>query len=131
MAGDERIAGVSHLRESRGQRLFFGFFLPLGVVANLTLGVLILTGLQDETWTGWLQIGTGAMCCVIAGWLAAAGWSRSYWNRKNAQNVAIWRRIADTIFGWLEEAPLPGEAIAKLSASLEEALPPAAQKQQS
>jgi len=60
-----------HLPESRGQRLFYGFFLPLGVLATLLLGLVILTDLKLASWSDWLQVATGALCCVIAGWLAA------------------------------------------------------------
>ena len=65
----------------------------------------------------------GAFCCVVAGWLAAAAWSKSYWNRSMARQVALWRRIADTIFAWLEDAPLPAESLHTLKSSLEEVVP--------
>ena len=100
------------LRETRSQRFFYAMFLPLGVLANLGLGVFILT-----------QVGTGALCCVIAGWLAAAAWSKSYWHRSMARQVATWRRIADAFFAWIEEAPVPPEALRSLRSSLEEAVP--------
>src|SRR5437016_12258682 len=93
------------LRETRSQRFFYAMFLPLGVLANLGLGVFILTGLHPASWPEWLQVGTGALCCVIAGWLAAAAWSKSYWHRSMARQVATWRRIADAFFAWIEEAP--------------------------
>lgn len=115
--------GGSRLPESRSQQFFYGIFLPLGVLANLGLGVFILTGLRPASWPGWLQVGTGALCCVIAGWLAAAAWSKSYWHRNMARQVATWRRIADAFFAWVEDAPLPAEALHSLKSSLEEAVP--------
>ncbi len=106
-----------------GDRFFYGVFLPLGVLANLGLGVVILAGLHPYAWPGWLEVGTGAFCCVVAGWLAAAAWSKSYWNNAMARQVVVWRRIADAFFGWLEEAPLPPEALTSLKTSLDEAVP--------
>ncbi len=109
--------------ETKRQRLFYGLFLPLGVLANLGLGIVILTGLNPASWWAWLQIATGALCCVIAGWLAAAAWSNHYWNRNISRQVATWRRIADAFFAWVEEAPLPAESLHSLKSSLEEAVP--------
>ena len=105
--------------------LFYGVFLPLAVGANLALGVWILRGLEPQGWIGWLQVGTGAFCCLVAGWLAAAAWSKSYWGNAMARQVAIWRRIADTFFAWLEDAPLPADAIHRLKRSLDEVVPEA------
>jgi hypothetical protein len=101
------------------ERLFFRIYLPLGLLANLCLGVVILANLHPEGWAGWLEIGTGAFCCVIAGWLAAAAWSKSYWNRTMTRQVTMWRQIADTFFAWLEEAPLPAESLTGLKSSLD------------
>ena len=103
--------------------MFYGLFLPLGVLANLALGLVILTGLNPVSWSAWLQIGTGALCCVIAGSLASAAWSRFYWNRNMAKQVATWRRIADAFFAWVEAAPVPAEALHSLKSSLEEVVP--------
>ena len=114
---------AERMPDTRRRRLFFGLFLPLGMLANLGLGVLILTGLNPATWSAWLQITTGALCCVIAGWLAAASWSQFYWHRSMARQVATWRRIADAFFAWVEEAPVPAEALHSLKSSLEEAVP--------
>jgi hypothetical protein len=105
-------------------------FLPIGVIANLGLGVVIMTRLDPAvtvtsagSWSYWLLIGTGAFCCLIAGWLAAAAWSRFYWYRSMARQVATWRRIADAFFEWVEEAPVPAESLHNLKSSLEEAVP--------
>lgn len=114
-----RRTGAHKLRD----RLFFRVFLPLGVLANLGLGIFILSGLKPQGWTGSLEVGTGAFCCMVAGWLAAAAWSKSYWNNAMARQVAVWRRIADAFFAWLEEAPLPAEALTRLKTSLDEAVP--------
>jgi hypothetical protein len=115
----DRRSGSYRLRD----RLFYRVFLPLGVLANLGLGVFILSGLRPEGWTGRLEVATGAFCCVVAGWLAAAAWSKSYWNNTMARQIAVWRRIADAFFAWLEEAPLPAEALTRLKRSLDEAVP--------
>jgi hypothetical protein len=110
--------------ESRSQRLFYSLFLPLGIVTNLVLGGVVLSGLKPHG-VGWLQVSTGAFCCLIAGWLAAAAWSKSYWNRSMARQISTWRRIADAFFTWLEEVPLPAEALHRLKSSLDEAVPTA------
>jgi len=89
------------------------------MLANLVLGLVILANLHPEAWAGWLEIATGAFCCVIAGWLAAAAWSKSYWNRTMTRQVTMWQRIADTFFAWLEEAPLPAESLTGLKSSLD------------
>ena len=95
--------------------------MPLGVVANLALGIAVLSDLRPDGWAGWLMVAGGAFCCMIAGWLAAAAWSKSYWNRSMARQVAVWRRIADTLFNWVEDAPVPPESLNRLKTSLEEA----------
>lgn len=110
-------------RSLKLERAFYGIFLPLGVLANLALGVLILSRLSPNDWTGWLQLGTGAFCCLVAGWLAAAAWSQSYWSRTMTRQVAVWRRIADAMFAWLEDASLPAEDLNRLKTSLDEVVP--------
>jgi len=104
-------------------RLFFQVLLPLGILANLALGLIILAGLDPARWTQWLQIGTGAFCCFVAGWLSAALWSKVYWNRSMARQVAVWRRIADAFFAWIEDAQLPADALRRLQTSLDKAVP--------
>jgi hypothetical protein len=105
------------------ERAFFAIFLPVGVLANLLLGVLILKGLNPAGWPGWLEVATGAFCCMVAGWLAAAAWSKSYWNRTMTRQVAVWRQIADAFFVWLEDAPLPAEDVHRLKSSLDQVVP--------
>jgi hypothetical protein len=105
------------------ERIFYRLFLPIAVTANLVLGLIILSGLRPYFWTEWLEIATGAFCCIVAGGLAAAAWSKFYWGRAMAHQVLVWRRIADTFFTWLEEAPLPAEALHRLQRSLDEVVP--------
>lgn len=111
------------------ESMFFRVFLPLGVVLNFALGLLILTGLKPHSWSDWLQVTTGAFCCLIAGWLAAAAWSKAYWSRAMKRQVTVWSRIADTFFVWLEQAPLPAEALTQLKTSLDEAVPAAVRRE--
>ena len=113
------------MARSLSDKFFYAFVLPVAVSANVVLGVLILVGLEPRGWLGWLQVATGAFCCIVAGWLAAASWSKSYWGNAMARQVAIWRKIADTIFAWLEEAPLPADALHRLNRSLDEVVPKA------
>lgn len=105
------------------ERLFYRVFLPLGVLSNLVLGVFILARLSPQGWAGWLEVATGAFCCVVAGWLAAALWSKSYWNRTMRRQVTVWHQIADTFFNWLEDAPLPPDALRGLKSSLDKVVP--------
>jgi len=113
------------LRESRPQRIFYSMFLPLGAVVNIGLGIFILSWLNPPSVPDfrWLLVVTGAFCCFIGGWLSAAAWSKSYWNRSMARQVALWRRIADTFFVWLEDAPVPAESLHGLKSSLDEVVP--------
>lgn len=122
-AQEARFAVETRRSEPGSHRLFYSVFLPIGAAANLALGLIVLRSLAMEGNFGWLQLGTGALCCMIAGWLAAAAWSRFYWNRSMARQVAVWRRIADAIFQWLEDAPLPVEALHNLKSSLDEVVP--------
>lgn len=39
-----------------------------------------------------------------------------------ARQVMAWRQIADAIFAWVEEVPLPAEALHRLKVSLDEAV---------
>ena len=119
---------VQPVPETRKQRLFYLVFLPLGAAANLVLGLVVLSGLRPDGEFGWLQLGTGAICCMIAGWLASSIWSKSYWSRSMARQVAVWRTIADAFFGWLEDAPLPADALRSLQSSLDKVVPGPAQE---
>lgn len=122
MTAGQGIGGRSLTPAKRAHAVFFSVFVPIGSVANLVLGLLILTGLKNqETGLAWLQIGTGAFCCMVAGWLAASAWTRYYWNRNLVRQVAVWRRIADVIFSWLEETPVSPDALRSLKSSLDSA----------
>jgi len=104
-------------------RIFYVLFLPLAVGANLALGLIILSNLRPYDWLGWLEIATGAFCCLVAGVLAATAWSRSYWSRAMIRQIAVWRQIADTIFRWVEDMPLSTESLQTLKTSLDEVVP--------
>ncbi len=108
---------------SRSKRLFYVIFLPIAFMANIGLGVVILSYLKPGDWLGWLEVATGAFCCVIAGVIAATAWSRSYWSRAMSRQIAVWREMADAIFGWMEDVPLPAEALQRLKRSLDEVVP--------
>ena len=108
---------------SRSKRLFYVIFLPIAFTANLGLGVVILSYLKPADWLGWLEVATGAFCCVIAGAIAATAWSRSYWGRAMSRQIAVWRGMVDAIFGWMEDVPLPAEALQRLERSLDEVVP--------
>jgi hypothetical protein len=116
--------GEDRMLEQSSGRLFYRIFLPIAVAVNLVLGVVILTYLRPDGSIGWLEVATGAFCCVVAGWLAASAWSKSYWGNAMARQVMAWRQIADAIFTWLEEAPLPAEALHRLKRSLDEVYQP-------
>jgi hypothetical protein len=68
-------------------RLFYRVFLPIVVAVSLGLGVVILSNLRPDAWLGWLEVSTGAFCCVVAGWLAASAWSKSYWGSAMARQI--------------------------------------------
>ena len=108
---------------SRTETIFYRVFLPMGVLANLVLGVFILARLTPQGWSGWLEVTTGAFCCVVAGWLAAAAWSKTYWHRTMTRQVTVWHQIADTFFDWLEDAPLPPDSLRGLKTSLDKVMP--------
>lgn len=108
-------------KQSAG-RLFYKVFLPISVAANVGLGAAVLTNLRPVGWLAWLEVATGSFCFLVAGWLAAAAWSKSYWGSAMARQIATWHMIADAIFAWLEDAPLPAEALQRLKASLDEVM---------
>ena len=119
----DKAHGTPAADRSSSGRFFYVVFLPLAVAANLGLGLLILSYLRPNSWIGDLELSTGAFCCVVAGWLAAAAWSKSYWGAAMARQIATWRQIADAIFAWLEEAQLPADALQRLKRSLDEVVP--------
>jgi hypothetical protein len=109
---------------ARGNRFFYSIFLPAGAVVNLVLGLIVLTAMQADIFgLSWLELATGAFCCMVAGWLAAIAWARFYWRRSMARQVARWGSIVDTFFAWMEDAPLPAETVKSLKSSLEDVAP--------
>ena len=128
MENTNRRALRPQIRARGREQVFYRFFLPIAVVANLALGIFILAGLNPTGWVSWLEVGTGALCCLIAGWLAAAAWSKTYWGRAMANQVATWRRIAETFFVWIEDTPIDDEALLRLKSSLDEVVPEATRR---
>ena len=112
------------MNRRRRANIFYRVILPVFTLANLFLGIVTLVQLHpwSSGWLGWLELGTGAFCCAIAGWLAGAGWSKSYWGSAMERQVTAWRRIVDAMFGWIEEAPVPADSLRTLKRSLDETL---------
>lgn len=106
----------------KGVKIFYKFVLPGLTIANLGLGLLILTMLGPTGWMAWLELVVGAFCCSCAGWLVGAAWSKSYWGSAMDRQVRTWRRIVDAMFRWLEEAPVPADSIHVLKRSLDKAI---------
>jgi len=102
--------------------IFYRVILPGFTVVNLLLGIITLVQLRPAGWLAWMELGTGAFCCAIAGWLAGAGWSKSYWGSAMERQVTAWRRIVDAMFRWIEEAPVPADSLRTLKRSLDETL---------
>jgi len=107
--------------KSRGI-LFYWIALPLLTLINLGLGVLVLSRLNPGGWQGWMELSAGAFCCLVAGCLAAAGWSKSYWGSAMNRQVVRWRRMADVIFRWLEDVPVSPDAMKRLQGSLDDVI---------
>jgi len=108
------------MNRERGGALFYWVLLPLLTLVNLLLGVGLLVRLEPAGWEGWMELTAGALCCGVAGWLAAAGWSKSYWGAAMNSQVTRWSRMADVIFNWIEEAPVPPDAMRRLHGSLKD-----------
>jgi hypothetical protein len=102
--------------------IFYRVVLPGFTLVNLGLGVFTLLGLKPAGILGYMELGTGVFCCCIAGWLAGAGWSKSYWGSAMERQVTAWRRIVDAMFRWIEEAPVPADSLRTLKRSLDETL---------
>jgi hypothetical protein len=95
----------------------------IGLGAVLGLALALLHNHLSPGWSGWIQVVAGASLCLVAGWFGATISSRSYWNRSMARQVAIWRRITDAYFAWVEDLQVSTEALNQLKVSLEEAVP--------
>jgi hypothetical protein len=104
-----------------GRELFYRLILPCLAVLNLVLGLVLLSLLPPQGMIGWPVALTAAFCCLVAGWLGASAWSKSYWAVVMTRQIAVWRRMTDVIFEWLEEAPVPQESIEHLKRRVEEA----------
>lgn len=102
--------------------IFYKVVLPGFMLVNLGLGIFTLVQLHPTGMFGWMELGTGAFCCAIAGLLAGAGWSKSYWGSAMERQVTAWRRIVDAMFRWIEDAPVPAESLRTLKRSLDETL---------
>ena len=105
-----------------GVAIFYRYVLPGFTLANLGLGLYMLTMLSPASWTAWLVLITGAFCCAVAGWLAGAAWSKSYGGSAMDRQVRTWRRVVDAMFRWLEEAPVPVDSIHVLKRSVDKAI---------
>ncbi|HEV2953151.1 MAG TPA: hypothetical protein VG015_03570 [Candidatus Dormibacteraeota bacterium] len=105
-----------------GGAIFYWLVLPLMTVLNLALAFLLLSKLGPSGWQGWMELGAGVFCCLVAGWLAASAWSKSYWGAAMNYQVVRWRRMTDVIFRWLEEAPVSPEAVRRLQGSLNDVI---------
>lgn len=108
------------MKRSRDGR-FFKVLLPLFAAANLGLGLLVLAQLGPHQWQEWLEVGTGAFCCAVAGWLAGSGWSKSYWGQTMTRQVIAWHRMVDAIFTWVEDLPVSPESVNRLRRTLDDA----------
>lgn len=105
----------------RRELVLYRLVVPILAVANLVLAGVVVSNLQPTGWLDWLEVATAGFCCIVAGWLGASLWSKSYWAQVIARQVAAWRRMADTIFEWIEELPVSSDAVDRLKRSLEEA----------
>jgi hypothetical protein len=109
--------------------IFYRVLLPLLAACNLALGIMTLGGLKRSGWIGAVELGSGAVCCAIGGGLVAAVLSKSYWTRAMRRQVAVWRQVSDALIRWLDETRVTDEALARLHASLTEALIPNRQRE--
>jgi len=109
--------------DRRREVIFYQLVLPVLALVNLVLAVIVVSSLNPSGWMEWLAVATAGFCCTVAGWLAASIWSKSYWARVIARQVTTWRRMADTILGWIEELPVSDEALDRLRRSLDETAP--------
>jgi hypothetical protein len=102
------------------ERYLYQLLIPGLAVVNLSLAAFLLGSLHPVGQLGWLVVCSGAFCCVVAGWLGGSLWSKSYWAQVMARQIDEWRRMADTIIEWIEDLPVPSEAIDRLRHRLEE-----------
>jgi hypothetical protein len=105
----------------RRDLVLYRIVVPTLALTNLVLAAVVISDIQPGGWRDWLEVGTAGFCCVVAGWLAASIWSKSYWATVIARQVSTWRRMADAILEWIEELPVPSESVDRLKRSLEDA----------
>ncbi|MBJ7599597.1 MAG: hypothetical protein DLM67_09750 [Candidatus Nephthysia bennettiae] len=106
----------------RGGNILYWFILPGLTLGNLGVGLFLLTMLRPPVWVAGVELGAGALCCCVAGWLGGAAWTKSIWGSAMERQVRTWRRIVDAMFGWIEEAPVPADSIHTLKRSLDKAI---------
>ncbi len=108
-------------RRRRGV-VFYRVVLPGFIIVNLGLGIATLVALRPVGWIGLLELGTGVFCCLVAGVLIGAGFSKAYWSSAMERQVSAWRRIADAMFRWIEETPVPVDSLKTLQRTLDETI---------
>lgn len=101
--------------------LFFKVVLPGLAILNLVLGAALLISLPAGTWQERALSAAGAFCCLVAGWLLSAGWSKWYWSRILDHQVSAWRSMVNTFLRWLEDTPVPVDSLRRLDRSLRDA----------
>ena len=106
----------------RGVGIVYWLVLPGVAIGNLGLGLFLLTMLRPPMWMAALELGVGALCCAVAGWLGGSAWTKSIWGSAMERQVRTWRRVVDAMFGWIEEAPVPADSIHRLKRSLDKAI---------
>lgn len=103
--------------------VFYRVILPALTLVNLGMGVgITLVALHPSGLTGWFGLGTGVFCSLVAGFLIGAGISKFYWSSAMERQVSAWRRIADALFRWIEETPVPVDSLKTLQRSLDETI---------
>jgi len=107
------------VQQASRSRFFFRVVLPFVTALNLVLGFITLSMLAPSGWIQWLEVATGIFCCFVAGWLAAVAWSKAFWGSAMERQVAAWRRVVDTLFRWLEDAPVSIDSMHRLKESLD------------
>ena len=106
--------------ERRRDLYLYRLVVPMLGLTNLILAGVLISFVQPKGWLEWVDVATAGFCCAVGGWLAASLWSKSYWAQVIAKQVAVWRRMADTILEWIEELPISSDAVDRLKRSLEE-----------
>jgi hypothetical protein len=103
--------------------LFYRVILPCCVLVNVVLGLYNLSYLKPQGTTGWAVLAGGAFSLILAGFLAGAWWSRTYWRSVMNRQVLTWRGVVDAVFGWIEETPVSADSLRRLKSSIDRSLP--------